>query len=246
MNPELERRVIERTSELQESKESLTALIETSIALNESLDLNEVLDRILVQAHKLIPARALNVRFVEGKRTWVVRRFGAEGLEKTEQELSRFRLPLSWNTFHHMRASGQSILVADTAKERGWQNIQGSEWARSYLAVPLIISDETIGFLDASHSTPNFFDQKHLLILESLAHLASVAIQNARLLNELKNVLETEQGIRNQLVLADKLAVLGKMVSVIAHEINNPIQTVKNTLYLLEDQILPGSPADTI
>ncbi len=36
---------------------------------------------------------------------------------------------------------------------------------------------------------------------------------------------------------------LGKMVTVIAHEINNPIQTVKNTFYLLEDQIIPGSPA---
>jgi two-component system NtrC family sensor kinase len=33
------------------------------------------------------------------------------------------------------------------------------------------------------------------------------------------------------------------MVSVIAHEINNPIQTVKNALYLLEDQIPPGGPA---
>jgi two-component system NtrC family sensor kinase len=33
------------------------------------------------------------------------------------------------------------------------------------------------------------------------------------------------------------------MVSVIAHEINNPIQTVKNTFYLLEDQILPGGRA---
>src|SRR5215216_992509 len=49
--------------------------------------------------------------------------------------------------------------------------------------------------------------------------------------------------MRNQLVQADKLAALGKMVSVIAHEINNPIQTVKNTFYLLEDQIIPGSAA---
>jgi C4-dicarboxylate-specific signal transduction histidine kinase len=49
--------------------------------------------------------------------------------------------------------------------------------------------------------------------------------------------------MRNQLVQADRLTALGKMVSVIAHEINNPIQTVKNTFYLLEDQILPGSPA---
>ena len=114
---------------------------------------------------------------------------------------------------------------------------------RSCIGVPLVISDETIGFLNASHSEPYFFDQKHLLILESLAHHASVAIQNARLLDELKNALEKEQGMRDQLVQADKLAALGKMVSVIAHEINNPIQTVKNTFYLLEDQIIPGSPA---
>ena len=46
MNAELERRVIERTSQLQESNTYLTSLIEISIALNESLDLNEVLDRI--------------------------------------------------------------------------------------------------------------------------------------------------------------------------------------------------------
>ncbi|HLO17451.1 MAG TPA: histidine kinase N-terminal 7TM domain-containing protein, partial [Anaerolineales bacterium] len=63
MNAELERRVSERTGQLQESNAYLTSLIETSIALNESLDLNEVLDRILVQAHKLVPARALNVMF---------------------------------------------------------------------------------------------------------------------------------------------------------------------------------------
>jgi C4-dicarboxylate-specific signal transduction histidine kinase len=243
MNAELERRVIERTSQLQESNKYLMSLIETSIALNESLDLNEVLDRILVQAHKLVPARALNVMFVEGKSAWVVRRFGSEGLEKVKQNLSSFRLPLSWHTFHKMRASGQSILISNTVKEPGWQNIQGLEWARSYVAVPLVISDETIGFLDASHSQPNFFDQKHLLMLESLAHHASVAIQNARLLDELKRALEKEQGMRNQLVQADKLAALGKMLSVIAHEINNPIQTVKNTFYLLEDQLLPGSPA---
>jgi PAS domain S-box-containing protein len=243
MNAELERRVIERTSELLESNTYLTSLIETSIALNESLDLNEVLDRILVQAHKLVPAQALNVMFVEGEDAWIVRRFGYKGLEKIEQNLLSFRFPLSWLTFQRMRATGQGIHISDTAREPGWQNIQGSEWVRSYVAVPLVISDETIGFLDASHSEPDFFEQNHLLMLESLTHHATIAIQNARLLDELKNALEKEQGMRDQLVHADKLAALGKMVTVIAHEINNPIQTVKNTFYLLEDQIIPGSPA---
>ena len=243
MNAELEGRVIERTRQLQESNALLTTLIETSIALNESLDLNEVLDRILVQAHKLVPAQGLNVMFVEGEHASIVRRVGYQGLEKIEQNLLEFRFPISWPIFHKMYTTHRSIHIADTIHETGWQSIQSAEWVRSCIGVPLVISDETIGFLNASHSQPNFFDQKHVTILESLAHHASVAIQNARLLGELKKALETEQAMRNQLVQADKLAALGKMVSVIAHEINNPIQTVKNTFYLLEDQIIPGSPA---
>ena len=243
MNAELESRVTERTSELQESNAYLTALIETSTALNESLDLNEVLDRILVQVHKLIPARALNVMFVEGEQARIVRRFGYQGLEKIEQNLLDLRFLISWPTFHEMYTTRKRIYIADTAKDSRWQIIDGVEWVRSYIGVPLVISDETIGFLNAAHSEPNFFDVKHAFMLESLAHHASVAIQNARLLDELKKALEKEQGMRDQLVHADKLAALGKMVSVIAHEINNPIQTVKNSLYLLEDQIMPGSQA---
>ena len=243
MNAELERRVSERTSELQESNRYLTSLIETAIALNESLDLNEVLDRILLQAHKLVPARGLNLMFVDGEHASIVRRVGYEGFETIEQSVLDFRFPLAWPTFHKMRTTHKSIHIADTAGETEWPKVQGAEWVRSYVGVPLVISDETIGFLNASHNEPNFFDEKHRLILESLAHHASVAIQNARLLDALKKALDKEQGMRNQLVHADKLAALGKMVSVIAHEINNPIKTVKNTFYLLEDQIISGSPA---
>jgi PAS domain S-box-containing protein len=243
MNAELERRVLQRTSQLQESNAFLTTLIETSIALNESLDLNEILDRILAQAHKLVPAQGLNVMFIEGEHASIVRRVGYQGLEKIEQSLLEFRFPISWPTFHGMYTTRQSIHIPDTARETGWQNIEGVEWVRSCIGVPLVISDETIGFLNASHSQPDFFDQKHIFMLESLAHHASIAIQNARLLDELKKALENEQGMRNQLAQADKLAALGKMVSVIAHEINNPIQTVKNTFYLLQDQIIADSPA---
>jgi PAS domain S-box-containing protein len=243
MNAELERRVSERTSQLQESNTFLTTLIETSIALNESLDLNAILDRILVQAHKLVPARGLNIMFVEGDYAYIIRRVGYEGLEKIEQNLMDFRFPVSWPLFYEMFSTHKSMYIPDTSKETRWQYLEGAEWVRSCIGVPLVSGDETIGYLNASHSEPNFFEQKHLLLLESLAHHASVAIQNARLLDELKKALEKEQGMRNQLVQADKLAALGKMVSVIAHEINNPIQTVKNTFYLLEDQIIPGSPA---
>lgn len=243
MNVELERRVSERTSQLQESNAYLTTLIESSIALNESLDLNEILDRILLQAQKLVPARALNIMFVEGEYATIVRRIGYQGLEKIEQNLLNFQFPISWPTFHYMRTTRKSIHISDTARNSGWQTIQGSEWVRSYLGVPLVLNDETVGFLNASHSEPNFFADKYLSMLESLARHASVAIHNARLLDEVKEALEKEQEMRDQLVQADKLAALGKMVTAIAHEINNPIQTVKNAFYLLEDQLEAESQA---
>ena len=243
MNAELEQRVSQRTSQLQESNAYLTTLIESSIALNESLDFNEVLDRILVQAYKLVPARALNIMFIEGTHAVIVRRIGYQGLENIEQNVLGFRFPISWPTFHQMYTTRKSIHIPDTEMEAGWQIVQNSEWVRSYIGVPLVISDNTIGFLNASHSEPNFFDEKHQGMLESLARHASIAIQNARLLDEVKMALEKEQEMRDQLVQVDKLAALGKMVSAIAHEINNPIQTVKNTFYLLEDQLEAGSPA---
>src|SRR4030095_16928768 len=112
MNAELERRVVERTSQLQESNTYLTSLIETSMALNESLDLNEVLDRILVQAHKLVPARALNVMFVKGEHAFIVRRIGYLGLEKIEQNLLEFRFPISWHTFHKMVTTRKSLYIS--------------------------------------------------------------------------------------------------------------------------------------
>jgi C4-dicarboxylate-specific signal transduction histidine kinase len=205
--------------------------------------LNEVLDRILIQAYKLVPARALNVMFIEGEHAIIVRRIGYEGLEKIEQNLLDFLFPISWPTFHQMYTTRKSIHISDTAGYSGWQTIHGSEWVRSCLGVPLVINDETVGFLNASHSEPNFFEEKHLNMLESLARHASAAIHNARLLDEVKEALEKEQEMRDQLVQADKLAALGKMVTAIAHEINNPIQTVKNAFYLLEDQIEADSPA---
>jgi hypothetical protein len=49
--------------------------------------------------------------FVEREHAWIVRRFGTGGLETIEQNSLRFRFPLSWLTFQHMRTTGQSIHI---------------------------------------------------------------------------------------------------------------------------------------
>ncbi len=50
-----------------------------------------------------------------------------------------------------------------------------------------------------------------------------------------------QKQFETQLVQAEKHAVIGRMVGSITHEINNPLQTIKNCLYLIQQDVTPES-----
>ena len=54
--------------------------------------------------------------------------------------------------------------------------------------------------------------------------------------------ITTQKQIENQLIQAEKFAVIGRMVGSITHEINNPLQTIKNCLYLIQQDVTADSP----
>lgn len=61
---------------------------------------------------------------------------------------------------------------------------------------------------------------------------------------ELQDALRREQETRNQLILAGKLSALGQMVATVAHELNNPLQTIRNCLYLIRDNITTNAQVE--
>jgi PAS domain S-box-containing protein len=56
-----------------------------------------------------------------------------------------------------------------------------------------------------------------------------------------RDITERKQ-FETQLVQAEKHAIIGRMVGSITHEINNPLQTIKNCLYLIQQEVTPESP----
>jgi two-component system, NtrC family, sensor kinase len=65
-----------------------------------------------------------------------------------------------------------------------------------------------------------------------LARQAILAMENARLYDELRDYVKRVEGSQQALVQAEKMATAGRLTASIAHEINNPLQAVRNCIHL--------------
>ncbi len=118
----------------------------------------------------------------------------------------------------------------------GWQLDQAA--ATSLIIAPLRLSGEVVGLLTVWREKPGLpltIDDQ--LALQWLTDRTALAIDSARLYTDLQRSLQQEQATRRQLVQAETFAAMGRIVATVAHELNNPLQTIRNCLYLIEQEI---------
>jgi signal transduction histidine kinase len=72
-----------------------------------------------------------------------------------------------------------------------------------------------------------------------LSNQAAVAIENARLYAELREYVRQVEESQQALLQAEKMAAAGRLSVSIAHEVNNPLQSVQNCLHLVGRKDLP-------
>jgi two-component system, NtrC family, sensor kinase len=114
----------------------------------------------------------------------------------------------------------------------------------SAIGVPLRTHGSVIGALALFRDLPGrAYTVEDEFLLQSLADRAALAIANARLYKDLETALQEEQSMRRQLVQAEKHSAMSRMVASVAHELNNPIQTIQNCLFLIQ-QDLPADPTE--
>jgi PAS domain S-box-containing protein len=79
-------------------------------------------------------------------------------------------------------------LVRDTVKDVRWQASQDDPnirpTSKSALAAPLLYSERVLGVITLVHSQPNHFDENDQALVNAIAELAAIAVENARLLDE--------------------------------------------------------------
>jgi signal transduction histidine kinase len=99
------------------------------------------------------------------------------------------------------------------------------------VSIPLVLKGQLIGMMNLSHKfNKDIYSHEDIELLSTLANQTAIAIENARLYEDLK---KSKSYIRR----ADRLASLGTLTAGLAHEIRNPLVAIKTFTQLLPERL---------
>jgi PAS domain S-box-containing protein len=171
-----EHRVAEREAQ---RRRTATALVEAGAALNQSLELEAVLDQVITWLPHLIPCEAATVLLVADELARVVRSWDPRMLPADLLFPFTPELPLASPGLQRI-LSDHPHLSANTAVDPAWERMPGAEWIGSLVVTPLVVGQECIGFLNLHSAQANFFDSEAMAVLQVFASHTAIAIKNTQ------------------------------------------------------------------
>ncbi|MDR3577086.1 MAG: response regulator [Anaerolineaceae bacterium] len=108
------------------------------------------------------------------------------------------------------------------------------------LIVPVKNKEVWSCFLAARGIDQQPFTTLDLEMFSILARQSAVALENARLYKAQRDYIDRVEESQKAVLQAERLAVMGRLVASVAHEVNNPLQSINNCLHLaIRKEVLP-------
>jgi signal transduction histidine kinase len=205
----------------------LSRLVENSVTLNSTLDLERLLDFIIVSAADLLNSEAASILLVDEKTHDL---YFAASTGSDPEELKKIPVPMDGSIAGTIFRDDCPMIINDVSHDpRHFRDVGDRIHfeIRSLIGVPLRIRDEVTGVLEAVNRREGVFDESDLQTLSNIASQAAVAINNARLVDALQQAYD-------ELGKLDKLK--SEFISIASHELRTPLGLILGYAALLKEE----------
>ena len=208
-------------------REKLEAAIEMGSIVNSTLNFVEVLAIIMEHVNRLTGSVASTLMLRDSKSDELV--FSVPTGPKANN-LMDIRIPPGEGIAGWVAKNEKPLLIPDAEKDPrfypGIDKISGLK-TKSILCVPLKAKSKLIGVLEViNKKNGTQFTEEDSLLLSIFSGQAAMAIENARLYEELKAQYDEERLLQRRVTESEKLKALGQMASGVAHDFNNILSAI--------------------
>jgi len=191
---------------IKEREQHLRAetLAKVALILTSKLSLSAVLEEVLQQAKRLVPYSACNIVLIKKGGLYNVYSVGYDkyGSKKFVNSFASLldELPIDKETVKEARP----LLITDTYKDPRWIIFKETSWIRSRLSMPICLGNKVIGLLNLDDDTPDKFVKNDIKKLQPLTNAAAIALENARLFEEVQKEITERQEAKKALVESEE------------------------------------------
>ncbi len=224
----------ETRPQLRHMAEQLARLIEVSVQLNSTLNLDDLLQFIIEAAAEILDCESVSILLYDEKRARLI---FAAATGSDPKRLADIPVPLDSSVAGEVFLENKAVILSDV-KSNGRHYDSVSRHVdfdvHNLLGVPMRVRDRPTGVLEALNKRKETFDEADADILSVIASQAAVAVHNARLVKALRDAY-------NEISATDHLKT--NFLALASHELRTPLGIIIGYATFLQEES-PGELSD--
>jgi signal transduction histidine kinase len=204
----------------------LLRLVELSVTLNSTLDLDDLLQLITATATELLDCEAASILLYDEKNP---RLFFAAATGSDPAQLAEIPVPIEGSLAGTIFRTSKPLILNNVEQDPRHYSLVSDHIKfkiHTLLGVPMPIKERTVGVLEAVNKRGGEFTESDMTILSVTAAHAAIAINNARLLRATQQALEK---------VKESNQVKSRFLALASHELRTPLGIILGYATFLQE-----------